>query len=152
MYSKSHYDGDRVVAGHFVFATTADGEETEITPESLGVNVFVFERWSGTLMGNRWQAPQGDERAAATHRPTPLEIRASWPLRQWLTSTSLFQSIRRKPNPDLVPLFIEHYEAVHGQKIVRLRVEDTAVVVTRAGPAPAPPRVVEIDLPLARSQ
>jgi hypothetical protein len=146
MYAESHQEGERISAKHFVFATTADGREVEITPESLGVNLWVFERWAGAL-----------KRAAKPHEPTGSPGQAvadrlaegdTWPVQAWLRSTWVFGVLKSKPDPDLAPLLLEHLQAKQGLKIVGLRIEDTAVALSRAGPIPAPPHLVELKLPL----
>jgi hypothetical protein len=153
MYSHSRHEGDRVVARHFVFATTVDGKEVPITPKDLGVVIWVYERWAGALMAAAQQAePGAGANDQATQEPQlPRFKRHEWPLRQWLKSTALFQLLKSKPDPDLAAILTDHFQATSGHRLVRLRVEDTPVIVTRDGAAAAPPRSVEVELPLSSS-
>ncbi len=153
MYSKSRHDGDRVVARHFVFGTTEDGKEVAITPEDVGVVLWVYEKWASALMAAALTAdaaPSRDDQAAQSLH-LPSFTRHEWPLREWLKSTALFQMFKQKPDPDLTVMLTDHFQDASGHKLVRLRIEDTPVIVTRHGQAAAPPRSVEMELPLARS-
>ena len=60
----------------------------------------------------------------------------------------MFQLLKRKDDPDLAVVITDHLLKVSGLDLVKLRVEDTPVIVTRNGQAPAPPRMVELALPL----
>jgi hypothetical protein len=148
MYARSRHEGDRVVGRHFLYAVLEDGREVEVTPDDLGGNVFVFEKWIDALQLERTGLQvSSDVRRATNKRLT--DNRQSWPLRNWLTSTYLFKAVKRKPDPDLALLFIDHIEKENGWKIRRLRIEDTGVIVTRSGASTAPPRKIEIELPLS---
>jgi hypothetical protein len=153
MYSHSRHDGDRVVARHFVVGTTVDGEEVAITPKDLGVVLWVYERWAGALMAaaQKTDAAASANDQAAQSSQLPRFTRHGWPLRRWLKSTALFQLFKSKPDPDLAAMLTEHFQTASGHRLVRLRVEDTPVIVTRAGQAAAPPRSVEVELPLSGS-
>lgn len=152
MYAQSHQEGERISAKHFVFARTADGQEIEITPENLGVNRFVFERWAAALRKEAEQQRLGDSSAdAAADRPARPRGE-TWPLKAWLKSTRLFALVKAKPDPDLAPLFVEHFQAKQGQELVGIRIKDTPVALSRAGPVPAPPQIVELKLPLRSDQ
>ena len=70
----------------------------------------------------------------------------NWALRAWLKSTALFQLLKSRPDPDLAVVLTEYYQKGRGANIVRLRVEDTPVVLTRDGQISALPNVVEIEL------
>jgi hypothetical protein len=142
MYAQSHQEGERIPARHFVAATTADGQEIAITPEDVGVNLWVFERWANAL---KRLAEQPAAAVAAADAPVAVD---SWPVKTWLKSTWLFNFLKAKPDPDLAPLLLEHLQARQGLEIVRLQVEDAAVALSRAGPIPAPARIVAIELPL----
>jgi hypothetical protein len=48
-------------------------------------------------------------------------------------------------------MLTEHLQTASGHRLVRLRVEDTPVIVTRNGQAAAPRRAVEVELPLSSS-
>jgi hypothetical protein len=148
MYAQSHQEGERISAKHFVFAITADGQEVEITSENLGVNLWVFERWVGGLkrVAER-QGLTGSSAGAVAYRPATAKV-DTWPVQAWLRSTWLFGVFKAKPDPDLAPLFIERLQAKKGLDIVALRIEDTPVALSRAGPVPAPPHIVELKLPL----
>jgi hypothetical protein len=151
MYSHSRHDGDRVVARHFVYGTTVDGEEVPITPEDLGIVLWVYERWAAALVtaGQKAHADvSASDQAAQAPQVRPVK-RNEWPLRQWLKSTTLFQLLKSKPDPDLAIMLTDHFQTASGRRLVRLRVEDTPVIVTRAGQAAAPPRSVEVELPLS---
>jgi hypothetical protein len=148
MYAQSHQEGERIPAKHFVFARTADGREVEVTPENLGVNRWVFERWASSLKRAAAQQRHSDPSGrAVADRPARAKV-DTWPVKVWLKSTWLFGLFKSKPDPDLAPLFLEHLQAKQGLEIVRLRIEDTPVALSRAGPIPAPPQIVELELPL----
>lgn len=153
MYSHSRHDGDRVVARHFVFGTTADGKEVAITPASLGVVIWVYEKWAADLMAAGEKAAAGESANGQATEAVPVRHsgRHEWPLRKWLKSTALFQLLKSKPDPELGVLLTDHFEAATGQRLVKLRIEDTPVIVTRDGAAEAPPRSVEVELPLSRT-
>jgi hypothetical protein len=140
MYSDSIMEGDRRVVRHADTATTADGDQITVTPDELGVNLWVFERWAAALI----RSAQAEVRAADDKQAPPPD---SWALRSWLKSTSLFQLLKSRPDPDLAVVLTEHYQKGRGANIVRLRVEDTPVVLRRDGQISAPPNVVEIELP-----
>jgi hypothetical protein len=146
MYSASRQEGDRVVGRHFLYAVLEDGREVEVTPDHLGGNIFIFGKWISALEMEQSGLQVSDDVRQLRNRS--LTNTRSWPLRDWLTSTSLFRMVKRKPDPDLAALFIEHLEKQNGWEIRRFRIEDRGVIVTRSGPAPAPPRTVEIELPL----
>jgi hypothetical protein len=145
MYAHSHQEGERIPAKHSVVATTADGREVAITPEDVGVNIWVFERWVGAL---KRQAEQPEAAAALAGTLSAPVVVATWPVKAWLKSTWLFKFLKAKPDPDLAPLLLERLQARQGLEIVALRIEDAAVALSRAGPIPAPPIIVAIDLPL----
>jgi hypothetical protein len=152
MYAHSHREGERISAKHFVFAITADGREVEITPENLGVNLWVFERWAGALKREaEWRGRAGPSATAVAGRPVKANT-DRWPITIWLKSTWLFPMFKVKPDPDLAPLFLGHLQAKQGLDIVGLRIEDTAVALSRAGPVPAPPHIVELKLPLRSNE
>lgn len=71
-----------------------------------------------------------------------------WPLRDWLKSTALFKLLKSKENPDLAVVLTDHLQKVSGLDLVKLRIENTPVIVTRNGQALVPPRSVEVELPL----
>jgi hypothetical protein len=129
MYAWSHHEGERVSARHYIYATTADGEEIEILPEDVGVNIFLFERWGRHLMEN-----------------PSIEVDTSGQVKNWLKSTTLFRLLKGEDGTDMTELFVTMAERNLGKDIVKLRVEDTSYVVTRNGHAPATPHVVSIDL------
>ena len=129
MYATIHQEGERVSARHFIYATTVDGGEIEISPEDVGVNIFLFERWGRQLM----DAP------AAEAKP-PGGIKG------WLKSTALFRLLKGKDAADITEIFVALAEQNLGVDIVKLRVEDTPYIVTRDGFAPATPAVVSVDL------
>lgn len=151
MYSDSRQDGDRIVARYFVFGTTADGREVAIEPRDLGVVLWVYQRWAAAL----WKLGQDSGDAAGrdglakeqSQLPT-VQSRRPWPLRDWLKSTALFKLLKSKEDPDLPVVLTDHLQKVSGLDLVKLRIEDTPVIVTRSGQAPAPPRSVEVELPL----
>ena len=93
MYARSQQEGDRVVGRHILYAVLEDGREIEITPDDLGGNVFVFQKWIGALQLERpGLQVSSDDRRAANKRLT--DNRQSWPLRNWLTSTYLFRVVK----------------------------------------------------------
>ena len=75
------------------------------------------------------------------------EHRDGWALEHWLRSSAFFQWLKGRKDPDLTPLYLDLFEKKNGAKLVKLRIEDTPVVVTRDGAAEAPANVVWIDLP-----
>ncbi|MCC2663372.1 MAG: hypothetical protein K0S35_1294, partial [Geminicoccaceae bacterium] len=114
--------------------------------------VFVYERWASALMAaarNVDRGPTGTMPSAQSLQ-LPRSKRHEWPLREWLKSTALFQLLKRKPDPDLAVILTDHFQTASGHQLVRLRIEDTPVIVTRHGQAAAPPRSVEVELPLSR--
>jgi hypothetical protein len=128
MYASSHQEGERVSARHFIYATTADGEEIELFPEDVGGNIFMFERWGHRLMDS-----PGDE------------VKELGGLKGWLKSTSWFRLLKGEHRVDLAKVFLAMAEENRGIDIVTLRVEDTPYIVTREGLAPATPDVVFVD-------
>jgi hypothetical protein len=129
MYASSHQEGERVSARHFIYATTADGEEIEISADDVGVNIFLFERWGRDLM---------DE--------PPGKTKAPGGLKGWLKSTAWFRLLKGEDQVDMAEIFLAMVERNLGVDIVRLRVEDTPYIVTRHGFAPATPEVVSVDV------
>jgi hypothetical protein len=162
MYATSRYEGERVNARRFVFGITDDGREVAITPKELGVNVFLYERWAGALVASAKaaamkEAEQAVDEAVADAEDALEETwqrrrRNEWPLRTWLKSTTLFQMLKSKGQPDLAAVLTEHLQKVSGLKFTKLRVEDTPVVVGRYGQVPALVQTLEIDLPSAETR
>ena len=150
MYAQSHQEGERIPARHLVAATTADGQQMAVTPEDVGVNLWVFERWVSALKRQAEQ-PEAAVASAGALADAPVAV-DPWPVKAWLKSTWLFNFLKAKPNPDLAPLLLEHLQARQGVEIVRLQIEDAAVALGRAGPVPAPPSIVAIELPLRSDQ
>jgi hypothetical protein len=148
MYSNSHQEGERIPSIYTVTATTKDGQVLEITPADIGINLWVFHGWAlalGRAAERQSALPSSSGKNAAgsfTVQPKP------WPVREWLKSTWIYDFIKPKPAPDLAPLLLDHVMARKGLELVSLRIEDAAVVVSREGPAPAPPLVFELKLPL----
>jgi hypothetical protein len=138
MYASSHYEGERIPARHTVYGITADGHQLELTRNNIGVNLWLFEKWAGQMTAAQLGAGMPDR--AKRHRD-------GWALEHWLRSSTFFQWLKGKQDPDLTPLFLDLFEKKNGTKLVKLRIEDAAVVVTRDGVAEAPANVVLLDLP-----
>ena len=151
MYSGSHYEGDRIIARRFIHATTEDGEEVELTLKDIGVNVWLYEKWAQQILNDHKKRHQPKTEQQAQAAP-----KSASPIIEWLKPTAAYRFLRdirhamirerEGPTVDLHANFLQIAEEKLGAKIVRLRVEDTAYVVTRAGMADAPPAVVLVDL------
>ena len=90
MYSLCRQDGDRIVARHFVFGTTADGREVAIEPQDLGVVIWIYERWAAALLelGQDSGDAAGRDGLAKEQSQLPTFQSRPWPLRDWLKSTA----------------------------------------------------------------
>jgi hypothetical protein len=135
MYAFSMHEGDRVEARHFVYAIGRGGQKTEITADDIGVNLWVFEKWTRELLAK--PAVPG----------TASKTRTDSPFKAWLKSTALFRFLKGKQDISLNPLVLPLLKHQLGIDVVQLQVEDTAYVVTRDGIAPAPPQIVVVNLP-----
>lgn len=151
MYSGSHYEGDRITARRYIHATTEDGEEVEVTFKDIGINVWLYERWAQQILDEHEKKVRETQR-----QPAAAPVKGASPIIEWLKPTAAYQFLRdirqgmiRKRDSESVDLhtnFLALAEEKLGAKIVRLRVEDTAYVVTRAGMAEAPPSIVVVEL------
>jgi hypothetical protein len=148
MYSGSHQEGERIPSFYTVTATTKDGRVLQITPEDLGVNFWVFHGWARAL-GRAAEQQAAWVSSSRTDAVGSFAARAKpWPVREWLKSTWLYNFLKPRPDPDLAAVLLDHVMAQKGLELASLRIEDAAVIVTRGGPAPAPPQVIELKLPL----
>jgi hypothetical protein len=143
MYASSHYEGERIPARHVIYGITADGRELELTRDNIGVNLWLFEKWAGHMT-----AAQPAAKIPARKR----QQRDGWALEHWLHSSAFFQWLKAKEDPDLTPVFLDMFEKKNGTKLVKLRIEDTPVVVTRDGVAKTLENVVLIDRSLEIGQ
>lgn len=155
MYSGAHHEGDRITARRFIHATTEDGREAEVTFQDIGINVWLYEKWAQQILDDYKKRNEKNEKQRAEAAPRPAS-----PIIEWLQPTAAYQFLRdirhgmtRKRAGGTIDLhtdFLQLAETKLGSKIVRLRIEDTAYVVTRAGMAEAPPSVVVVDVRPAR--
>jgi hypothetical protein len=132
MYSSSHQEGERILVRYHVFATLADGREIEIEPEDLGVNHFFFKKFVRLLL-------RQDEDVAPA-----LPAKKTWRLRSWLKGMAWSQPFQDRAEEDIVPILMDHYYQQGGAPIVRLRIEDTPLVITRDGMKEAEVKVLGV--------
>lgn len=149
MYAGIRYEGDRIVALPLVFATTKDGQEIEISAEDVGLNIWQYIAWASKLAIPDEPAPD----VAVARQSNPLQ---SWlkstPFAQWLMGTGEEDKVSaNKAAQRLTAIILNRYEQRHGKQIVRLRIEDTGVIVTKQGMREVPRKVLaELDLGTAR--
>jgi hypothetical protein len=145
MYSWVRNDGERIEAYHLVFATTEDGEEVRIAPSDLGLNIFQFMRWARDLAAAN--EPRSD---ADNDGPSLRAWIGSTAFGAWLKgtdSTKPGQVSAKKPAPPLTQIILSRFEQEYGRRIVRLRVEDNGVIVTKHGMREVPRKVLaEVEL------
>lgn len=152
MYARVHHEGDRILAHHRVFATTADGEEVEISASDVGLNIFQFISWA--------------QRLVVTYEPEvnllPVGQGPVSSLRPWLKSTALVAWLKGEapgPQDDAPPTSIEEalpafhrrilslYEERFDERLVRLRIEDNGLILTKQGMKEVPRQVLaEFDI------
>ena len=153
MYAWSHYEGERIKAYPIVSATTEDGQEIEIIADDLGLNIWQFMSWAGQLAAA--DAPRSD---AAPARQSGFPS-----LRTWIRSTALAEWLKgtdppqpgqvspKKASPSLTQIIVSRYEQDYGKRIVRLRVEDNGMIVTKHGMQEVPRKVLaEVDVAAVR--
>jgi hypothetical protein len=122
MYATSYQEGDRVVVEPRLYATFADSTEDLVTPEDLGLDRWwAFHFWvlnalstksseSDRNVGNFWRAKLINE-----------DEPPSWMLGN------------RKTPERAVAFVVERYQERSGKQVVKLRLEDMGVLVTREG-------------------
>jgi hypothetical protein len=159
MYASSHYEGERIVASHLIFATTDDGEEVEISANDLGLNIWQFLSWANQLVA--WNEGASDAAVAPQRNLPSLHswIRST-AFAAWLKGTDTAQADKSSPDrgssdrvspdqrsPTLTGIILSRYEQKYGKRIVRLRIEDTGVIVTKHGMQEVPRKVLtEVDV------
>jgi hypothetical protein len=159
MYAQSHHEGERIVAYHLIFATTEDGEEVEISANDLGLNIWQFMRWARQLAA--WNERGSDAAAAPQENLPSLHswIRST-AFAAWLEGTDTAQADKSSPDRGpsgrvspsqgslaLTEIILSRYEQKYGKRIVRLRIEDNGVIVTKHGMQEVPRKVLaEVDV------
>jgi len=144
MYSWARSDGERIEAYHLVFATTEDGEEVRIAASDLGLNIFQFMRWARELAD-----------ASEARSDPPASRQNGWPsLRSWIRSSAFGEWLKgtdptkpaqvspTKASPPLTEIIVARFEQEYGKRIVRLRVEDNGIIVTKQGMREVPRKVL----------
>jgi hypothetical protein len=130
MYASSSEEGDRIPVDAKLYATLADGTEVLITPRDLGLgnSWWMYHRWIvGPLSAG----------------PGPSEADDFW--RRTLVDSdnppSWMVGDRRRPE-QAAAFVLQRYDQLHHKKIVKLRLEDTGVIVRRQGMERVPPQVL----------
>ena len=153
MYAWIHYEGELVKAYPLVSATTEDGQEIEISARDAGLNIFQFLSWVDDLAAA--DEPRSD---AAAARQSGLPSLHSWirstAFAAWLKGTDPTQADEagpKKASQSLTQTIVSRFEQKYGKRVVRLRVEDNGVIVTKQGMREVPRKVLaEIDLAVER--
>lgn len=149
MYGRSRHEGDRILAYPLMFATTEVGQEIKISGDDLGLNKWQYIFWASKLATPDEPAPD----AAVVRQSNPLH---SWlkltPFAGWLMGTGEVDKVSpNKAARALAEILFDRYEQKHGKQIVRLRIEDNGVIVTKQGMQEVPRKVLaEVDLVTAR--
>jgi hypothetical protein len=159
MYAPPHYEGERIVAYHLIFATTDDGEEVEISAADVGLNIWQFMRWARHLVA--WNESGSDAEVAPERNLPSLHtwIRTT-AFAAWLDGTDTAQADQSSPDrgpsdrvspaqgpPALTGFVLSRYQQEFGKRIVRLRVEDNGVILTKHGMQEVPRKVLaEVDV------
>ena len=159
MYSQSRYQGERIVAYHLIFATTEDGDEVQISANDLGLNVWQFMGSARRLVAWSGSAPD-----AGVVPKRNLPFLYSWirstAFAAWLKGTDTAQADKSSPDrgpsdrvspdqgsPALTGILLSRYQQKYGKRIVRLRIEDNGVIVTKHGMQEVPRKVLaEVDV------
>jgi hypothetical protein len=128
-----------------IFATTENGEEVRIAPSDLGLNIFQFMRWA------REQPPNEPPSDGDNNGPSLRAWIGSTAFGAWLKGTDptkASQVSAKKPAPPLSQIILSRFEKEYGKRVVRLRVEDNRIIVTKHGMREVPRKVLaEVELP-----
>jgi hypothetical protein len=128
MYAHSYEEGDRIPVDSRLYATLADGTEVPITPEDLGLgnSWWIYSYWivQGLQGQPNKNALKGYLRSTFTDSDEP----SSW-------------QVGDRKSPERVLAFVlARYDHLYHTKIVKLRLEDYGVIVTRHGMERVPPQ------------
>jgi hypothetical protein len=130
MYATSREEGDRVPVDSKLYAGFADGTEVALSPDDLGLGNgwWLFRFWVvDALAKEPRQSGPGD-----TWRATLID----------LDKPSSWRIGDRKSPDNALAFVLERYYQLHQKKIIKLRLEDSGVVVRRNGMERAPPEVI----------
>jgi hypothetical protein len=130
MYATSLEEGDRVPVDSKLYAGFDDGTEVALSPSDVGLGNawWLFHFWIiDPLAAKPRQSNPGDGWRAALINP---DQPPSW-------------TIGDRKNPDNALTFVlSRYYELHHEKITKLRLEDSGVIVRRDGMERAPPQVL----------
>ncbi len=117
MYSGIHREGDRLDVYYPVFATFEDASEKQILPSDLEINVFTFQK---VFVAAILCAVHGDKPGVYAKRKC------------------------KEGELSRVKDLLKSYEGRAGQRIVRLRVADYPLILSRGRPKEVPAETLEV--------
>jgi hypothetical protein len=122
MYSAAHYEGERILVEHTIFAVFIDGSERPITRADVGEHYWFYENWARMMV----EYP-GDTYVLGTMKA--VETRKATGIRRWLKQ----QLSREHAATHYINVFTRLIEAMAGKIVSSYRIEDFPAILTQQG-------------------
>lgn len=134
MYAAAHYEGERILVEHRIYAVFTDGSERPITRADVGEHYWFYENWA-----RRMVAFPGDTYTLGAFKN--VEHKNTYGLRRWLK-----QIVSREQSAaQYISVFTRQIEAMTGKTVAAYRIEDFPAILTHHGYADAAgPEVLKV--------
>lgn len=122
MYAAAHFEGERILVEHRIYARFTDGTERAISREDVGGHYWIYENWA-----KRMVAYPGDTYTLGVVKL--VEPRDASGIRRWLKKIIA----REQSAAQYITVYTNEVETLTGKTVESFRIEDYPAILTRDG-------------------
>ena len=124
MYAAAHYEGERILVEHKVYARFTDGTERAISREDVGgqYHYWIYENWAKRMV----DYPEDTYTLGVNKRVEPRDASG---IRRWLKNIIS----REQSAAQYITVYTNKVEALTGKTVESFHIDDYPAILTRDG-------------------